>query len=60
MALNIQASILECVAIPFSKESSWPRDQTCIARRFFTIWVTKETHLSAVNPQIYMFIPTFS
>ena len=28
----------------FSRESSWPRDQTqtsCIAGRFFTIWVTR-------------------
>ena len=36
----LQARILECVAIPFSRESSQPRDQTqvsCIAGRFFTI-----------------------
>ena len=25
-----QARILECVAISFSKGSSWPRDQTCV------------------------------
>ena len=34
-----QARILEWVAIPFSRGSSWPRDQTpvfCIAGRFFT------------------------
>ena len=32
------------LAIPFSRESSWPRDQTlvCIAGRFFTIWATRE------------------
>ena len=37
----LQTRILEWVAIPFSRESSWPRDQTlvsCTASRFFTIW----------------------
>ena len=36
-----QARILEWVAIPFSRGSSWPRDWTWfsgIAGRFFTIW----------------------
>ena len=36
----IQAIILECVAIPFSKESSQPRDQTqdsCIAGRYYQL-----------------------
>ena len=36
----LQERILEWVAIPFSRGSSWPRDQTwvsCIAGRFFTI-----------------------
>ena len=40
-----QARILECVAIPFSRGSSWPRDWTqvsCIAGRFFTFWGTRE------------------
>ena len=40
-----QARILEWVAIPFSRGSSWPRDQTqvsCVAGRFFTIWATRE------------------
>ena len=27
----LQARILECVVISFSRESSWPRDQTCIS-----------------------------
>ena len=43
----LQARILEWVAIPFSRGSSQPRDQTqvfCIAGRFFTIWATKEVH----------------
>ena len=40
----LQARILEWVAIPFSRRSSWPRDPTwvsCIAGRFFTIWATR-------------------
>ena len=44
----LQARILEQVAIPFSRGSSWPRDRTwvsCIAGRFFTIWATREAHL---------------
>ena len=41
----LQARILEWVAIPFSRESSQPRDWTwasCIAGRFFTSWATRE------------------
>ena len=37
----LQARILEWVAIPCSRGSSWPGDQTqvsCTAGRFFTIW----------------------
>ena len=40
----LQARILEWVAIPFSRGSSWPRDQTqvsYIAGEFFTTWVVK-------------------
>ena len=40
-----QARILECVAMPSSRGSSWPRNQTqvsCIAGRFFIVWVTRE------------------
>ena len=36
----LQARILECIAIYFSRETSWPRDQThvsCIAGGFFTV-----------------------
>ena len=39
----LQPRILECVAMPFSRGSSQPRDQTQvshIAGRFFTIWST--------------------
>ena len=43
----LQARIQERVAIPFSRGSSPPRDQTqvsCIAGRFFTIRATREVH----------------
>ena len=39
--------ILEWVSYPFSRVSSWPRNQTrisCIAGRFFTSWATREAH----------------
>ena len=38
---TLQVSIQDWRAIPFSRGSSWPRNQTrisCIAGRFFTIW----------------------
>ena len=41
-----QARILEWVAMPSSKGSSWPRDQTrvpCIVGRFLIVWATRET-----------------
>ena len=41
----LQARTLEWVAIPFSRGSSWPRDQThvsCIAGGFFTVWATRK------------------
>ena len=41
-----QASVLEWVAISFSRGSSWPRDRTQvshIAGRFFTLWITQES-----------------
>ena len=41
----LQARILEWVAIPFSRWSSWPRDRTlvsCVTDRFFTTWATRE------------------
>ena len=43
------ARTLEWIAIPFSRGSSQPRDQTqvsCIAGRFFTIWATREAYSS--------------
>ena len=43
-----QARILEWVAFPFSKGSSWPRDQTQvshIADGVFTSWATREAFI---------------
>ena len=47
----LQARILEHVAIPFSRESSWPRDGTqvsCIAGWFFTVWAKRKAHIYGV------------
>ena len=44
LSIYLQARILDWLAIPFSRRSSWPRDQTqvsCTADRFFTIWATR-------------------
>ena len=46
-----QARVLEWVAIPFSRGSSWPRGQTrvsCIIGRCFTVWATREVHQGSV------------
>ena len=43
-----QTRILECVAISFPRESSWPRDWTRISHivgRFITIWATREVQV---------------
>ena len=43
----LQAKMLEWVAIPSSRGSSQPRDQTQVSRiagGFFTIWATREAH----------------
>ena len=45
----LQARILESIAIPVSRGSSWHRGQTLvsqIAGRFFTIWATREAPCS--------------
>ena len=50
----LQARILEWVAIPFSRGSSQPRDQTQVSRiggGFFTSWATREAQESS-NPGI--------
>ena len=41
----LQARILEWIAIPFSRGSSQPRNQTqisCIASKFFNVWAIRE------------------
>jgi len=48
-----QARILECVANPFSRGFSRPRDWTwvsCIAGRVFTIWATREAPKTPLVP----------
>ena len=43
--------ILKWVAYPFSRGSSWPRNQTgvsCIAGRFFTNWAIRETQVFVI------------
>ena len=45
----LQARILKWVAVPFSRGSFQPRNQTqvsCTAGRFFTDWTTREAHES--------------
>ena len=48
----LQARILEWVAIPFSRGSSWPRDWTRVtntAGRFFTIRATREAEKKEIT-----------
>ena len=54
----LQARILQWVAIPLSRASSWPRNQTWVSRiagRFFTIWATMEAPFSAKIPTLLFF-----
>ena len=51
--------ILEWVAFPFFRGSSWPRNQTevsCLAGRFFTSWATRE----AQNMRTSCLFPSWS
>ena len=48
----LQSRILEWVAFPFSRGSSWPRDQIQVSRtagRLFTSWATREARLQGVS-----------
>ena len=57
-----QARILEWVAIPFSRGSSWPRDRTqvfCIAGGFFTGWATQGSPSSEGILFVILFIYLF-
>ena len=50
MSHEASPRILEWVACPFSRWSSWPNNQTrisCIASRFFTSWATREAQPSS-------------
>ena len=41
---TVEARLVERIAIPFSRGSSWPRNQTCkscTAGAFFTIWANR-------------------
>ena len=58
----LQARILEWVAIPFSRGSSWPRDQTwvsCTVGRFFTLWATKSRGFKVLPPGASLKIEKF-
>ena len=47
----LQAKMLEWIAIPFSRESSQPRDQTSVSLivgKFFTAWATRESPIQDV------------
>ena len=49
----LQARILEGVAIPFCRRSSWPRHPprvSHIAGRFFSIWITREVLFNVLDP----------
>ena len=58
----LQARILEWVAMPSSRGSSWPRDRThiyccsCIASRFFYHWATGEA-LAIRNISLHVPVP---
>ena len=57
----LQAGILEWVAMPFSRGSSQPRDQTqvsCTADRFFTSWATREAPVNCIMN--VFFLPEWS
>ena len=48
----LQARILEWVAVPFSRESSQPKDQTqvfCTVGGFFTVCATREATFSNIS-----------
>ena len=55
----LQARVLEWVAIPFFRRSSWSRDQpqvSCIVGRFFTIWGNRETQNKGKDaPELNLF-----
>ena len=53
-----QARVLECVAISFSRGSSWPRGRTRVSHivgRCFTVWATSEVQ-SLFEQPCYLFL----
>jgi len=53
-----QATILECVAISFSRETSQPRDWTrisCIGRRILYRWATREAPKGLLGSDLFLF-----
>ena len=55
----LQARILEWVVVPFSRESSQPRDQTqvsCFAGRFYTIWVTRKVPNLLLQREVFLHV----
>ena len=54
-----QVSILEWIAISFSRRSSWPRDRThvsCIGRQILYCWATREAPLNELIWLIFHWI----
>ena len=52
----LQIRILEQVAISFSRESSWPKNQTQVSRivrRFFTDWAMREARDPSNSEQLF-------
>ena len=58
-----QARILEWVAIPFSRRSSWPRNRIPVshtAGRFFTIWATQKAPQYTIEVlKLYVYVYLF-
>ena len=55
----LQARTLEWITIPFSKRSSWPREQiwvSCIAGRLFTIWANREAPCIYIHTHTHIHI----
>ena len=58
----LQARILEWIAIPFSRGSSWPRDRnqaSCIKGRFFTAQATREVPFALWISILPLSLPSF-
>ena len=56
----LQARILEWIAIPFSRRSSWPRDWnqvSCFVGRFFTVWATGKILVKLLSPVQFFAAP---